>query len=186
MALASAGVAVAATQKVSSGGTSLCVNDTNGLVRVDTTCRDGEHRVTIGGGGNAQVTQSGTFTVAAGSTGSGKALPLTGATVAGRCDSIPSGSAGVSDGIVALAVVQAAGGTTMDVFRPNGGNPIGQTSSGPFGGFGVPPGSASGSSGTAQAILTSNGATATISVGGYGDPTSHTCSFLWQAVEAPN
>jgi hypothetical protein len=40
--------------------------------------------------------------------------------------------------------------------------------------------------GTRSAILTSNGATATISVGGTADVGARTCVFLWQAVEAPN
>jgi hypothetical protein len=46
-----AGVAFAARQATASGGTDVCVNNTNGLVRVADLCRDGEHRVIIGGGG---------------------------------------------------------------------------------------------------------------------------------------
>src|SRR5919204_6945211 len=127
--------------------------------------------------------QNGTFTVVEGATDSGKALPLTGVTVSGRCDTVPSPFGGVPDGIVAVAVVRAASGTTMDVFK--NGNPVGQTSA-VVGGFGAPPGMTTGGAGTADTILTSNGATATITVGGYGDPTSRTCKFLWQGVEAAN
>jgi hypothetical protein len=39
---------------------------------------------------------------------------------------------------------------------------------------------------TVYAILTANAATATLTIGGYVDPDSRTCMFLWQAVEAPN
>jgi hypothetical protein len=42
------------------------------------------------------------------------------------------------------------------------------------------------SAGTQYAVLTANAATATMTFGGYVDPDSKTCSFLWQAVEAPN
>jgi hypothetical protein len=179
-----AGVAYAATQATAAGGTNVCVNNTNGLMRVGETCRDGEHPLTIGGGGssNAQVTQNGTFTVAVGETSVGKALPLTGVSVSGRCNAVPSPFPDMSDGIVALAEVDAASGTTMDVFS-RGGNPLGRSSA-EFGGFGAPPGITTGGSGTASAIVRSNGATATITVGGYGDPSSKTCTFLWQAVEA--
>ena len=58
-----AGVAFAATQMTSSGGTNVCVNDTNGLMRVGSTCREGEHALTIGGGSDVRATQQGTFTV---------------------------------------------------------------------------------------------------------------------------
>ena len=61
-----AGAAFAATKLQSSSVTSVCVNDTNGLMRASSTCREGEHAATVGGGGNVQVTQNGTFTVAKG------------------------------------------------------------------------------------------------------------------------
>jgi hypothetical protein len=83
------GVSFAATQATASGGTDVCVNNTNGLVRVANLCRDGEHPLTIGGGGATQVTQNGTFTVPWSETGTGKVLPLTGVTISGRCDMIP-------------------------------------------------------------------------------------------------
>jgi hypothetical protein len=183
-----ASVAFAATQTTASAGTNVCVNDTNGLVRVADTCRAGEHPLTIGGGGggNAQVTQNGTFTLAGGETSVAKALPLTGVSVSGRCIVAPSPFPGLSDGIAALAVAEAAGGATMDIFRPGGGgNPVGQSST-ILGGFGAPPGTTIAGSGALTAIVSSNGATATIIVGAYGDPNSKTCTFLWQAVEAPN
>jgi hypothetical protein len=181
-----ASVAYAATQTTASGGTNVCVNNTNGLVRVADTCREGEHPLTIGGGGgNAQVTQNGTFTVAGGETSVAKALPLTGVSVSGRCFVVPSSIPGESDGIAALAVAEAASGATMDIFGPRGGNPVGKSSM-VLGGSGAPPGSTIGGSGTLTAIVSSKGATATITVGAYGDPNSKTCTFLWQAVEAPN
>jgi hypothetical protein len=37
-----------------------------------------------------------------------------------------------------------------------------------------------------SAIVTSNGATATITFGGYIDQASGNCRFLWQAVEVAN
>jgi hypothetical protein len=83
------GVSFAATQATASSGTDVCVNNTNGLVRVANLCRDGEHPLTIGGGGATQVTQNGTFTVPWSETGTGKVLPLTGVTISGRCDMIP-------------------------------------------------------------------------------------------------
>jgi hypothetical protein len=183
-----ASVAFAATQTTASAGTNVCVNDTNGLLRVADTCRAGEHPLTIGGGGggNAQVTQNGTFTLAGGETSVAKALPLTGVSVSGRCIVAPSPFPGLSDGIAALAVAEAASGATMDIFRPGGGgNPVGQSST-ILGGFGAPPGTTIAGSGALTAIVSSNGATATIIVGAYGDPNSKTCTFLWQAVEAPN
>jgi hypothetical protein len=181
-----AGAAVAAVKLGASSVTTVCVNDTNGLMRAASTCREGEHAATVGGGSSVQVTQNGTFTVAEGETGAGKALPLTGVTVSGRCQATPSPFPGLPDGIVAQADIQAASGTTMDVF-PTGsiGSPVGRSSA-TIGGFGAPPGISTGFAGTATAVLTSNGATATIIVGEYGDPASKTCTFLWQAVENPN
>src|SRR2546422_403787 len=111
---AGAGVAFAATQTAASGGTNVCVNDTNGLMRVAETCREGEHPLAIGGGGSVQVTQNGTFSVPWGETGTDKVLPLTGVTVSGRCElfSAPFGG----DGANARVLIQAPSGKTMDFF----------------------------------------------------------------------
>jgi hypothetical protein len=179
------GGAFAASHLAASGGTAVCVNDSNGLMRASATCRDGEHALTIGGGGgNVQGTQNGTFTVAEGATSAGKALPLTGASVSARCQAVPAPLPGVPDGIVGFLVIQAATGKTMDVPSQSAGSP---QSSATFGGFGVPGGAPTGGGGSmATLILTSNGATATITVGGFGDLASKTCTFLWQAVESPN
>jgi hypothetical protein len=176
-----AGVAFAATQATASGGTNVCVNNTNGAVRVAEICRDGEHPLTIGGGGATQVTQNGTFSVPWDQTGNGKTLPLTGVTISGRCDVIPPEFGG---GALPRLLIESASGTTMDVFSDVG---IGGTSKtsvllAPAGGSN--PGGVS--AGTRSAILTSNGATATITVGGTVDVATRTCIFLWQAVEAPN
>jgi hypothetical protein len=176
-----AGVAFAATQATASDGTDVCVNDTNGLVRVADVCRDGEHPLTIGGGGATQVTQNGTFSVPWGETGSGKVLPLTGVTITGRCDAIPPE---FGEGGLPRLLIQAANGTTMDVFSDQSSSGTGKTS------VLLPPAGGSSPSGvfagTRHAILTSNGATATITVGGTANIAARTCIFLWQAVEAPN
>jgi hypothetical protein len=181
-----AGVAYAATQTTASGGTNVCVNNTNGVMRVAETCRDGEHPVTIGGGGTTQVTQNGTFTVLWGETGGAKVLPLTGVTVSGRCEAFSSGTA--AGGANARALIEAASGTTMDFFPGDfsGASPKGVTSRLlppaasflPFMGVSY--------SLTPPVILTANGATATLTIGGYVDADSRTCMFLWQAIEAPN
>jgi len=176
-----AGVAFAATQATASGGTNVCVNNTNGVVRVADVCRDGEHALTIGGGGATQVTQNGTFSLPWGQTGGGKLLPLTGVTILGRCDTIPPE---FGEGGLPRLLIEAANGTTMDVFADFGNAGTGKTS------VLLPPAGGSNpggvSVGTRTAILTSNGATATITVGGTADVNARTCIFLWQAVEAPN
>jgi hypothetical protein len=176
-----AGVAFAATQATASGGTNVCVNNTNGVVRVADICRDGEHPLTIGGGGATQVTQNGTFNVPWDQSGNGKTLPLTGVTISGRCDVIPPEFGG---GALPRLLIESASGTTMDVFSDVGIGGTGKTSVllAPAGGSN--PGGVS--AGTRSAILTSNGATATITVGGTADVAARTCIFLWQAVEAPN
>ncbi len=177
-----AGVAFAATQATAADGTNVCVNNSNGLIRVADSCRDGEHLLTIGGGGTTQVTQNGTFSVPWGETGSGKVLPLTGVTLSGRCDTIPPefGSGGLP-----RLLIEAANGTTMDVFADSTAGAGTATTSAL-----LPPAGGSNPSGvsvgTRHAILTSNGATATITVGGTADVDAKTCIFLWQAVEAPN
>jgi len=176
-----AGVAFAATQATASGGTNVCVNNTNGVVRVADVCRDGEHALTIGGGGATQVTQNGTFSLTWGQTGGDKLLPLTGVTISGRCDTIPPE---FGEGGLPRLLIEAANGTTMDVFGDFGNAGTGKTS------VLLPPAGGSNpggvSVGTRTAILTSNGATATITVGGTADVNARTCIFLWQAVEAPN
>jgi hypothetical protein len=182
-----AGVAVAATHLASSTATAVCVNDTNGLMRAASTCRDGEHALTIGGGGNVAATQHGTFTVPWGQSGTGKVLVLTGVTVSGRCELPPE----TGDIALARILIEAASGKTMDAFTETGPdqNPIGRTSmltrpisSGGTGPFGDVPARNS----TLAAIVTSNGATATMTLGGYVDTSSRTCRYLWEAVEVPN
>jgi len=183
-----AGVAVAATHLASSTATTVCVNDTNGLMRAASACRDGEHALTIGGGGNVAATQHGTFTVPWGQSGIGKVLELTGVTVSGRCEVVPPE---VGDIALARILIEAASGKTMDAFTETGPdqNPVGRTSiltrpisNGGTGPFGDLPARNS----TLDAIVTSNGATATMTLGGYVDTSSRTCRYLWQAVEAPN
>jgi hypothetical protein len=177
-----AGVAYAATQTTASGGTTACVNDTNGLVRVTDACREGEHPLTIGGGGNATATQNGVFSVAADTTGGSKSLPLTGLILSGRCVTIPPESGG---GMLARPLLEAASGQTIDVFSLTG---IGSVVDGHSAllvpvGFESPFGTKKSSE---TAVVTSNGATATITFGGYVDHAAGDCKFLWQAVETPN
>ena len=179
----SAGVAYAATQ-TASGGTNVCVNNTNGLLRAAETCRDGEHPLTIGGGGTTQATQNGTFTVPWGETGGGKVLPLTGVTLSGRCEVFPL-PFGTGDGANARLLIDAPAGQTMDVFPSLGQNPTGVSSlllAPASSYFGMP----TISGGTQNAIVAANAATATITMGGYVDLASRTCKFLWQAIETPN
>jgi hypothetical protein len=180
----SAGVAYAATQLTTTAGTQVCVNNANGLVRVDSTCRVGEYPLAIGGGGSdVQVTQNGTFTVPAEQTVAGKTLPLTGITVSGTCSQPQPGA------LLARPLLDAS--STMDVFASamgSGRGAVGATS------LLLPPVAYGGPAtpgitpGTGTVVATSNNATATVTVGGtvtYTDTTKN-CMFLWQAVEAPN
>jgi hypothetical protein len=185
----SAGVAFAASQMASAGGgTDVCVNSTNGLMRASSSCRDGEYPLTIGGGTGAQATQNGTFTVPWGETGGGKALPQTGVTLSGRCETLPPE---VGEIALARVLIQAPSGSTMDAFIEGlafveGGNPIGQSSvlTRPLSFHN--PAAGPDQSGTQVAIVKANGATAAITLGGYVDGGSRTCTYLWEAVETPN
>ncbi len=128
------------------------------------------------------MTQNGTFSVPWGETGTGKVLPLTGVTLSGRCDTIPPEFGG---GGLPRLLIEVANGTTMDVFADStAGAGTAKTSAL------LPPAGGSNPSGvqvgTRHAVLTANGATATIAVGGTADPDARTCIFVWQAVEAPN
>jgi hypothetical protein len=179
----SAGAAFAASRLASSdAGTEVCVNSTNGLMRVASTCREGESPLTIGGGGDVRVTQNGTFSVPWGETGGGKALPLTGVSVSGRCEVAPPEFGEIT---LARFLIEAASGQTMDVFTSGSTNPVGRSS------LLTPPLSSVGGgfpaqSGTRDAIVTSNGATAVLNLGGYVDVGARTCTYLSQAVETPN
>lgn len=179
----SAGVAYAATELTASDGTQVCVNSTNGLMRVASTCREGEYPLTIGGGGggDVQVTQNGTFTVAAGAT-AGETLPLTGIGVSGVCQLDQDGT------LYAKARFDAAGGETMDAFIGgySSGGVVGGQSLAPWAPLGYD-GAYGATMGGLKAIATSKDATATITIGAQATKTpTPTCKFLWQAVEAPN
>jgi hypothetical protein len=178
-----AGVAYAATQD---SVTSVCANDTNGLLRASNTCRDGEHRLTIGGGGgNGTVTQNGPFNVAADASGGAKTLPLTGVTLTGRCETFTS-PFGSGQGANARVLVEAPSGKTMDFFPPEfNASPSGVSSRllPPAASFVPNMGSPSQ---LVNAMLTANGATATLTISGYVAPDSLTCALLWQAVETLN
>ena len=177
----SVGVAYGATQLASSTVTQVCVNDVNGMMRSASVCRDGEHAATIGGGGG-QVIQRGTFAVPGGQI-DGKTLPLTGVTVSGKCEHSEQFGQ-----VLARGLLEAASGTTMDTFNTSeglGGGTVGGTSLLISPPLGVSTSSFQ-SPGGATVIATSNGATATISIGGAASLTPPSCTFLWQAVEAPN
>ena len=144
--------------------------------------------MTIGGGSNVVVTQNGTFTVAVGETGAAKTLPLTGVTVAGKCELVTAPPAPSEGG---LARILSASSGTMDAIASSGtGGQVGT-----FGGTTLTTGPAavagSGASsaianGVGSAIVTANGATATITFGTHVDTTTKSCAYLWQATEAPN
>jgi hypothetical protein len=179
-----AGVAYAATQLASETVTQVCVNDVNGMMRAASVCRDGEHAATIGGGGTVQATQEGAVTVGWGVTTAGKTLPLTGVHVAGKCELVTSPPAppGTPDTGLGRLLVTTTGSMTA-ISAPSG--IIGGTSLTTY-----PATTASGtgvnySIGPAT-VVTSNGATATITFGAKVDAVERTCTYLWQAVEAPN
>lgn len=184
-----AGVAYAATQVASADGTQVCVNQVNGLMRVSSTCREGEDAMTIGSGSNVVVTQSGSFTVPVGTISESKALPLTGVTVAGNCQLASPPPPMIEYALARIVLAMPSG--TMDAFAsiPLGGNvgTIGGTSltTGPaaYGGGSAGPG---GTFGTGSAIVTANSATATITIGAHVDPTTKACTYVWQATEAPS
>ncbi len=180
-----AGVAFAASQ--TAGLTSVCVNDTSGLMRAADTCREGEHRVPVGGGGGGvAVTQNGSFTVAANATGGAKTLPLTGATLSGRCDTFTPPFGG-GDAVTARVLVEAPAGATMDFFPADfNGSPTGVTSKLLAPAASLIPGMGTSSQVSTAAIFTVSGATATLTIGEAVDGDSKACTFLWQAVEVPN
>ena len=177
------GAAFAASQ--SSSLTSACVNDASGLLRAADACREGEHRVSIGGGGSVTVTQNGSFTVAPGETGGAKTLPLTGVTLSGRCETlaVPFGD---GQAVNARILVEAPAGKTMEFFPPDF-NATPTTSSKllpPV--ASLVPGMGMSTQLQPDAILTASGATASLTIGGSVDVSSKACTFLWQAVEAAN
>ena len=173
-----AGVAYAATQLAYSDGTQVCVNQTNGLMRASSTCRDGEYAMTIGGGGNVVVTQNGTFEVAPGQSVS-KTLPLTGITVTGFCTFDPAHEI-FADMVTARARLDAASGATMDI-------PSAKVIGGQSWVQGLTFAAATGAYANHTTwVATSRGATATIALGSTAMFSPQKCIFLWQATEAPN
>ena len=180
-----AGAAFAATQLASADATQVCVNQTNGLLRASSTCREGEYAMTIGGGSELRVTQQGSFTVTGSATSTPVTLPLTGVQVSGKFEvqtQSPYPEAGL-----ARIVLSAPSAGTMDAFTtPGNVGTIGGTSltTYPFAAY-----SGTGTwYGAGSAVVTANGATATITYGAQVNmaTTPRTCTFLWQATEAPN
>jgi hypothetical protein len=180
-----AGVAYAATQMTSSDGTGVCVNQVNGLVRVASTCREGEYPLTIGGGGGGGVVvSSGTFKdVPWSATSAGVSLPLTGVTVAGKCEVQNYG--GTDVGLGRLLVTS---GTGMAAFSRTA-----TTSGWTIGGTSILTDPATTASGTgvngnlgADVLAAANGAKATITFGAQVNGPARTCTYYWQAVENPD
>lgn len=176
------GVAYAATQLSSSDGTEVCVNNVNGLVRVASSCRDGEYPLTIGDGGSSVAVRNGTFAnVPWGTTSPGVTLPLTGVTVAGKCDVV---NYGYDVGLARLLIT----GTSMAAFTHNVAGSawtIGGTS------LQTDPATTSSETGVTgnlgtDTIVAANGATATITFGAQVSGPTRTCTYYWQAIEAPN
>ena len=178
-----AGVAYAATQLASSDGTQVCVNQTNGLMRASSTCREGEYPLTIGGGGSSVKVTNGTFAdVPWDTTSAGVKLPLTGVTVAGTCVVDPPSIGGLTR--ARLLVTTDAGMTAFTY----GGGTIGGNSlltgqaaiaGGALGGqvgYGLGP----------DTLVNAHGATATITFGAQVSVPASTCTYYGQAVEAPN
>lgn len=181
-----AGVAYAATQMTSSDGTGVCVNQVNGLMRVATTCRAGEYPLTIGGGGGA-VVRSGMFEdVPWGTTSAGVKLPLTGATLAGKCE-----TQGPVDPYlpyeVGLARLLITTDTSMAAFTKayNGGGTIGGQS------LLTDPATTAHDTGVTlslgpDTLVAANSATATITFGAQVNAPARTCTYYWQAIENPD
>ena len=181
----SAGIAYAATQ-LASDGTQVCVNEVNGLMRLASTCRQGEYPVSIGGGGTVQA-MNGTFAnVAWGTTSAGTALPLTNVVVSGKCEIQPAVPPYTPDdtGLARLLITTDA---SMHAFtRSYGGG-------GTIGGQALLTDPAVTAHGTAvlyglgiDTLVISNGATATITFGAQVNAPAKTCTYFWQAIEAPN
>ena len=123
-----AGAAYAATQLASSDATQVCVNQTNGLMRASSTCRDGEYPMTIGGGSELRVTQEGSFTVTGSATSTPVTLPLTGVQVSGKFE-VQTPPPPYPEAGLARIVLLAPSGGTMDAFTtPGGVGTIGGTS----------------------------------------------------------
>lgn len=181
-----AGAAYAATQLASSDATQVCVNQTNGLIRASSTCRDSEYALTIGGGSDLSVTQEGSFTITEGASSTPVTLPLSGVQVSGKFE-VQTPPPPYPEAGLARIVLSAPSGETMDAFTtPGGVGTIGGTSltTYPFVAYG-----GSGSFyGAGSAVVTANGATATITYGAQVNMATipRTCTFLWQATEAPN
>jgi hypothetical protein len=120
--------------------------------------------------------------VALGTTGAGQLLPLTGVTVAGRCRSTTPPPGFPSDEL-AQAVLEAASGRSMDALSAQSGTLAGQSLvTQPFADTNID----QRRFGTTNVIVSSGGATATITIGASIDLDTGACTFIGQAVEAPN
>ena len=181
------GVAYAATQLSSSDGTKVCVNNTNGLVRVASSCRDAEYALMIGGGGSPVEVRNGTFaSVPWGTTSEGVELPLTGVTLAGKCDSYGPIPPDIPNEI-GLGRLLITSDTTMVALSDS------SFSGGTIAGTSLltdPSATASGAGVNsrlgANTLVVANGATATITFGAQVNAPARTCTYFWQAIEAPN
>ena len=180
-----AGVAYAATQLASTDGTQVCVNQTNGLMRASSTCRDGEYAMTIGGGSDTAVTASGKVTIGLSGESDPITLPLTGLVVTGKCELQNAPPPASPTASLAKLVISSPTGSMVGI--AGGASAVQTMVGGPL----TTVVTASYYVGTTNfnkgsAIVTSNGATASIQYGAWADDYTKTCTFLWQATEVPN
>jgi hypothetical protein len=184
--LVAGGVAVAATRSAAAdpNGVSVCVNNTNGSVRVDHTCREHETALTLGGS-SIQVTR-GSVTLASGAEAVTGTLPVTGLRLTATCVAAPPEFGDILNGRM---LVTAVNGQAFDVFVSGGFTP--SLSTGVTEAL-LPP--AAGAHGVFQpetsalqtALITMPAGTVTLKIGGFTSVLTDTCRFFWQAEEVPS
>ena len=177
--LVGTGIAVAATRGAAdSEGVTACVNNTNGLVRIDQTCREGETATVLGGGASGQITYGEAASVPFGTDAAPQALPVTGVALTPRCIV----QTGPPEGVIPRMLVSAPAGQTIDVFGRFGGLGVASALLFPVGGGFSTPGSQILSE-TQMVLVVSPSGSVTLSIGGTASFESRTCTFAWQAVE---
>jgi hypothetical protein len=182
--LVAGGVAVAATRSTGAepNATSVCVNNTNGLVRVSNSCREHETAMALGGS-SLQITR-GAVTLAAGAEAVTGTLPVTGLRLTATCVPAPPE---IGDFLLARMVVTATSGQAFDAFVDGGFSP--SLSQG-VSEANLPPAASAGmfqaETATLQTVMiTSPAGTATLKIGGFASINSDTCRLSWQAEEVP-
>jgi hypothetical protein len=163
-------------------GAGIALGDTSQTpTRADSTSRQHDDDDDDDGRRNGARVTSFRSVVALGTTGAGHLLPLTGVTVAGRCRSTMP-PPGFPSEELAQAVVEAGSGSTMEAVSMFAGTSGGQSLvTQPFADTNID----QRRFGTTEVIVSSRGATATITIGASIDLDTGACTFLGQAVEAP-